>query len=56
MSNESDKIRERERRENEAVCAAAIAAGKAVTFIATDGCEVTVLPNGTVFHNAAYWW
>lgn len=30
--------------------------GKPVTYTASDGCEVTVLPDGTEFFNAADWW
>jgi hypothetical protein len=30
--------------------------GNAVTYKDTDGCEVTVTPDGHVFYNAADWW
>ena len=49
-------IRERERAENAPYIAEARRTGRAVTFIACDGCEVTCLPNGTVFFNAADWY
>ncbi len=29
---------------------------KPVTYLDTDGCEVTVTPSGHVFYNAADWW
>lgn len=53
---ESKKIRDRERREEAPYKAAAIATQKPVTFIASDGCEVTCLPSGRVLYNAADWW
>jgi hypothetical protein len=46
----------RERTENERALATARREGKNVTFIADDGCEVTVTPSGHVFHNAADWY
>lgn len=30
--------------------------GKSVTYLDTDGCEVTVTPGGHVFYNAADWY
>ena len=48
-------LRERERRENAPYLAEAKATGKAVTFITSDGCEVTCLPDGSVLFNAADW-
>ena len=52
----SDEIREREKKENHAAQVAAIATGKPVTFIASDGCKVTVTPQGHVFHNMDDWY
>lgn len=52
----SEEIRERERRENYAAQMAAIATGKPVTFVASDGCKVTVTPRGHVFHNMEDWY
>lgn len=49
-------IREREAAENHQARMAAQAAGKPVTFIAADGCKVTVAPSGEVFHNAEDWY
>lgn len=46
----------REKAENDAAITRARAIGGNVTFIAADGCEVTVTPGGHVFHNAADWW
>lgn len=51
-----EEIRARERAENNRAIATARRYGKNVTFIADDGCEVTVTPSGHVFHNAADWW
>jgi hypothetical protein len=56
MSDTSKEIRDRETQENHAARMAAIATGKPVTFIASDGCEVTVTPQGHVFHNMADWY
>lgn len=36
--------------------ATAIRYGKSVTFIDTDGCEVTVRPDGHYFYNMADWY
>ncbi|WP_211909125.1 hypothetical protein [Tardiphaga alba] len=52
----SREIREREARENQQAHAQAKATGKAVSFIASDGCEVTVTPAGHVFHNIDDWY
>jgi hypothetical protein len=54
--NESEKIREREKAENAPAIEKAKQTGKAVTFIAQDGCEVTAMPSGDVFYNASDWW
>jgi hypothetical protein len=51
-----DEIRATEKAENDCALAKAAREGKNVTFIASDGCEVTVTPGGHVFHNAADWW
>jgi hypothetical protein len=65
MSKPRDYLREqqarealqaRERTENERASATARREGKNVTFIADDGCEVTVTPSGHVFHNMADWY
>ena len=55
-SDVHDKIRERERQENAPHLAKARATGKPVTFIASDGCEVTIMPGGDIFYNVADWW
>lgn len=52
----SAEIRATEAEENSRAHATAKREGKSVTFIAADGCEVTVTPSGHVFHNAADWW
>lgn len=46
----------REASENERALATARRFGRNVTFIADDGCEVTVTPSGNVFHNVADWY
>lgn len=51
-----EEIRAREGAENTKAIATARAQNRNVTFIASDGCEVTVTPSGHVFHNAADWW
>ena len=55
-TDENEKIRERERQENAPHLAKARATGRPVTFIASDGCEVTVMPEGDIFYNVADWW
>lgn len=50
------EIRERERQENDTAIAQARSQNRPVTFIAHDGCEVTVTPDGRVFHNMADWY
>jgi hypothetical protein len=30
--------------------------GKGFTYIADDGCEVTITANGNIFYNASDWW
>lgn len=52
----SEEIRRDEQLENAPYIAAAAATGKSVTFIAKDGCEVTVTPQGRVFFNMADWY
>lgn len=52
----SKEIRERETRENAPHIAKARETGHPVTFIASDGCEVTCLPNGDVLFNVADWY
>lgn len=51
-----EELQARERAENNRALATAQRTGKSATFIAEDGCEVTVTPNGHIFHNAADWW
>ncbi len=46
----------REKAENVTALAKAQTNGENVTFVAADGCEVTITPAGHVFHNAADWW
>jgi hypothetical protein len=50
------EIREQEATENAPYLAKARETGRPVTFIASDGCEVTCLPDGNVFFNAADWY
>jgi len=52
----SEEIRKKEKEENDRALAQAKSTGKAVTFKGYDGCEVTVTPDGSIFHNAADWW
>jgi hypothetical protein len=49
-------IREHEVEESAPHIAEARKTGKPVTFIASDGCEVTCLPDGNVLFNASDWW
>ncbi len=49
-------IREREQRENAPYIEQAKRERRNVTFIAEDGCEVTVTPNGHVYFNMADWY
>jgi hypothetical protein len=51
-----EELRAREADENARAIATARRYNKSVTFIAHDGCEVTVTPDGHVFHNAADWY
>lgn len=51
-----EEIRATEQAENARAQATARRFGKSVTFIAHDGCEVTVTPDGKVFHNMADWY
>jgi hypothetical protein len=51
-----EELQAREKAENDRALATARRDGKNVTFIADDGCEVTVTPSGHVFHNAADWY
>jgi hypothetical protein len=53
---EREALQAREAEENSRAIATARRYGKNVTFIAHDGCEVTVTPNGHVFHNIADWY
>lgn len=56
MSPATKAIRERERAENQQAILQARLTNRSVTFIASDGCEVTVTPTGHVFHNMADWY
>jgi len=46
----------KEKQENAPFINKAKLTGKAVSFIASDGCEVTCLPDGTVLFNSSDWW
>lgn len=50
------EIRKRELSESTPHRAKAARTGKPVTYTASDGCEVTVTPDGSEFFNAADWW
>jgi hypothetical protein len=52
----SEEIKAREAKENAPRIEQAKRTGQSVTFIAEDGCEVTVTPSGHVFHNASDWY
>lgn len=52
----SEEIREREARENAPHIERAKERGRPVTFIASDGCEVTAFPDGRVAFNMADWY
>jgi hypothetical protein len=51
-----EALQAREKAENDRAIATARRYGKNVTFIADDGCEVTVTPDGHVFHNMSDWY
>jgi hypothetical protein len=51
-----EELQKREADENARAIATAQRYGKNVTFIAHDGCEVTVTPSGRAFHNMADWY
>lgn len=51
-----EALQAREAEENARALTIAKRENRNVTFIAHDGCEVTVTPGGHVFHNAADWW
>ena len=51
-----EELQARETEENLRAIATARRFGRNVTFIAHDGCEVTVTPSGHVFHNMADWY
>jgi hypothetical protein len=51
-----DELLAREAAENGGAVARARHEGKNVTFIAHDGCEVTVTPSGHVFQNMSDWY
>ena len=50
------EILAREARENAPALMKARKTKRPATFIASDGCEVTVTPDGHEFYNAADWW
>lgn len=56
VSKTVEEIRKREHTENERALAVAQRENRSVTFIASDGCEVTVTPSGQVFYNMADWY
>lgn len=56
MAEEHDRVREYEEREERPFKRQAERTGKAVTFIAKDGCEVTILPDGKRFFNWSDWY
>lgn len=51
----SRQLRDRERREAEPYIKQAKREGRAITFIASDGCAVTAMPDGSTLFNAADW-
>ena len=51
-----EELQAREKDENDRAFVIARRLRKNVTFIADDGCEVTVTPGGDVFHNVSDWW
>ena len=52
----SEEIREREAKENTPHIEKARATQRPVTFIASDGCEVTCFPDGRTAFNTADWY
>lgn len=56
VSKTAEEIRKREHTENQRALAVAQRENRSVTFIASDGCEVTVTPSGQVFYNMADWY
>jgi len=56
MNTKSNEMLKNERKEEQTALEEARTTKKTVKFIAYDGCEVTVFPNGVVFYNAADWW
>lgn len=56
LSPSTKVLRDRERTENQQAILQARLANRNVTFIAHDGCEVTVTPAGHVFHNMGDWY
>lgn len=48
-------IRERERAEAAPYVEQAKREGRAITFIASDGCAVTAMPDGSTLFNATDW-
>lgn len=53
---DSDRVREREEKEEQPYKKQAERSGKNVTFIAKDGCEVTITPDGKRFFNWSDWY
>lgn len=51
-----EELQAREKAENAAALERVKATGRPTTFIAADGCEVTVTVTGHVFHNMADWY
>lgn len=51
-----EALQKLEAEENNRAIATARRENRSVTFIAHDGCEVMVTPDGKVFHNMADWY
>jgi hypothetical protein len=51
----SEEVKAQELRESLAI-AQARRTGSAVRYVDKDGCEVTAMPSGHTFYNAADWW
>lgn len=56
MTDIHKEIRVHEARENAPYIERAKREQRSITFKASDGCEVTVTPDGQVFFNISDWW
>ncbi len=56
QSRSREALQAREAAENASALTTARRENKNVTFIAHDGCEVTVTPDGHIFHNMSDWY